>query len=57
MKKKNQIKTKNGVGSVVNEKFVDMEENTREGRSRSTSKEVAGCFHDVVSKNIFLVQF
>ena len=33
-----------------------MEDNTSEGRSSGIRKEVVGCFHCVVGKNIFLVQ-
>ena len=54
---KKRIKTKIGVGSVVKAKVGDMEENTSEGRSRSISKEVEGCFQDLVGKNILLFQF
>ena len=34
MKENKRIKTKIGVGSVLKAKFGEMEENTREGRSR-----------------------
>ena len=40
--------------SVVMEKVGEMEENTREGRSRRVSKEVVGCVQDVVGQNKFL---
>ena len=45
------------MGSVVNAKFGEMEENKREGRTRRMRKEVVGCVQDVVGKNILLVQF
>ena len=57
MKEKDRIKTKIGVGSLVKAKVRKMEENTREGRSRRTRKEVVGCVEAVVGKKKFLVQF
>ena len=39
------------------EEAREMEKNTREGRSRTTRKEVVGCVQDVVGENKFLVQF
>ena len=57
MKEKNQNKTKMGVGSVVKAKVGEIEENTREERIRRISKEVVGCVHAIVVKNILLSQF
>ena len=57
MKEKNQNKTRIGVGSVVKAKVGEMEDNTREERSRRVSKEVVGCVQRVVGKKRFLVQF
>ena len=57
MTEKKRIKTKIGVGSVVKAKVREIEENTREGRSRRMRKEVVGCVQDVVGKKRFLVQF
>ena len=54
---KKRIKTKIGAGSVVKENFGDIEENTREGRSRRIMKEVMGCVQSVVRKKKILVQF
>ena len=48
---------KNGVGSIVKAKVGELGEVTREGRSRSTRKEVMGCVQDVVGKKKFPVQF
>ena len=56
MKDKNHKKTKIGVGSVVTEEVGEMKNNTREGRSRRTRKEVAGCVHDFGRKQIFLIK-
>ena len=57
MKENNWIKTKIGVGSVVKSKVREMEDNTREVRIRSMSKEVLGCVQDVLGKKRSLVQF
>ena len=57
MKEKKRIKTRRGLGYVVKARVGDMEENTREGRSMSTRKEVLVCVQDVVRKKRFLVQF
>ena len=57
MNEKNQIKKKIGSWSVVKAKVGKIEENTREGRSSKMRKEVVGCVHSVVGKNIFIVQF
>ena len=57
MKEKKQNKTRIGVGSVVKAKVGEMEDNTREERSRRVSKEVVGCVQSVVGKKILLVQF
>ena len=54
MKENKRIKTNIEVGSVMKVKVGGLEETTREGRSRRTEKEVAGCGHDVVGKNNFL---
>ena len=45
------------MGSVVKAKVGEIEENTREGRSRRTRKEVVGCVQDVSGKKNFLIQF
>ena len=57
MKEKKQIKTKIGVGSIVKAKVRNMEEKTREGRSRRTRKEATCCIHAMVGKKKFVVQF
>ena len=57
MNVKNQNKTKRGVGFVVKAKVGELENITREIRSRSTRKEVVGCVQSVVGKKKFLVQF
>ena len=57
MKEKKRIKTKIGLWYVVKSEAGYMEENTREGRIRSMSKELVGCFQDVVVKKKFMVQF
>ena len=54
---KNQTKTKSGVGSVVNSKVGELENTTREVRSRRIRKEVVGCLQSVVGKNNLLLQF
>ena len=54
MKEANQSKKNIGVGSIVEEKVGDMEDNTREGRIRRLEKEVMGCVQAVVGKNKFL---
>ena len=46
-----------GVGSAVTAKVGEMEEMTREERSRRTRKELVGCVQAVVGKNKCLVQF
>ena len=50
-------KTKIGVGSVVKAKVGELENITREGRSRRMRKEVVGFVQSVVGKNKFLVLF
>ena len=57
MSVKNQNKMKIEVGYFVKEKVGELEDITREGRTRKMRKEVVGCFHAVVGKNNFLVQF
>ena len=57
MKEKKRIKPKIGVGSLVKAKARKMEENTREGRSRRTRKDVVGCVHIVDGKKKFLALF
>ena len=47
---KNQNKTKIGVGSVVKAKVEDLENLTREGRSRRMRKELVRCVQDMVGK-------
>ena len=56
-KEKKRTKPKIWVGSLIKAKVGNMEENTREGRSRRMSKDVVGCVHSVVGKKKFLVQF
>ena len=56
-KEKKRIKTKIGVGSLVNAEVGDMEYKKREGRSKKTRKEVAGYVHAVAGKKKFLIQF
>ena len=48
---------KNWGGSVVKSNFEEIEENTREVRSRSMGEKFVVCLQVVVEKNIFLVQF
>ena len=57
MNEKKWIKTKIGVGCVVKEKVGDIEENTREGRSRRMRKDMVECVQAVLGKKILLVQF
>ena len=45
-----------GVGSVVKSKVGDMDDNTREGRTRRIGKEVVRCVHDVVGNKKFIVK-
>ena len=45
------------MGSVVKAKVGELENITREGRSRRMRKEVMGCVQSIVGKNKFLVQF
>ena len=56
-KEAKQGKMKIWVGCVVTENVVDMEKNTREGRSRRIMNYFVVCVHSVVGKNKFLVQF
>ena len=49
------IKMKIGVGSVVKAKVREIEDNTKEGRIWSMSKEVVGCVQAVVANKKFLV--
>ena len=55
MEEANQINMKVMVGYFVKAKVRDTEENTKEGRIRSTRKEVVVCVHYVVGKKRFLV--
>ena len=57
MKDKKRIKTKIILVNLANAKIGEMEDNTREGRSRSTRKYVVGCVHAVTKKKRFLVKF
>ena len=50
-------KTKIGVGSVVKAMVGELENITREGRSRRMRKEVVECVQSVVGKKKFLIQF
>ena len=52
-----QINTKIVVGSAVIEKVIELEEITREGRIRMTSKEVMSFVMDMVGKQKFLINF
>ena len=45
------------VGSVVKANVGELEEITREGRTRRTRKEVAGCVQVIVGKKKLLAQF
>ena len=54
---KKQTKKKIGVGFVVKANVGELENITKEGRSRRTRKEVLGCVHSVVVKKKFLFQF
>ena len=56
MIEKNRIKTKVGVGSIVQENVRDMEEKTREGIIRRRMKEVVSLFQAVVGKKRLLFQ-
>ena len=56
MIEKNRIKTKVGVGSIVQENVRDMEEKTREGIIRRRMKEVVSFFQAVVGKKRLLFQ-
>ena len=56
MKVKNQTKTKIGMGSVVKSKVGELENTTRELRSRRMMKEVVGCVQSVVGLKKFIVQ-
>ena len=53
---KKQNKSKIGVGSVVKAKVGELENITREVRSRRISKEVVRCVQAVVGKKNFPVQ-
>ena len=55
MKKK--TKTKIGVGYVVKSKVGELENITREVRSRRMRKDMVGCVQSVVGKKKLLVQF
>ena len=57
MEMKNQTKTKIGVGSVVKAKVGELENITREGRSRRIRKDAVGCVQIVVGNKNILVQF
>ena len=57
MKENKRTKTKIRVESVVKAKVGEMEENTREGRSRSIRKEVVGCVQAFVGKKKILFKF
>ena len=57
IKEKKRIKPKIGVGSLVKAKVGNMEDNTREGRSRGMRKAVVVYSYSVVGKKKFLVQF
>ena len=44
------------MGSVVKSKVGELENTTKEGRSRRISKEVVGCVHSVAENKKFLAQ-
>ena len=52
-----QTKTKIGVGSILKAKVGEMENITREGRSKRMGKEVVGCVQSLVGKKKFPVLF
>ena len=54
MKAKKQTNMNIGVGSVVKEKVVELENITREERIRSMRKEVVGSVQDLASKKKLL---
>ena len=54
---KKQTKTKIGVGSVVKANVGELENITRERRSRRIRKEVVIFVHSMVGKKKFLFQF
>ena len=56
MKDETQIKTKNGVVSVIKNKFGDMEGRKIKGRIKMTRKEEDLCVQAEVGNNIPLVQ-
>ena len=57
MKEKNWRNPEISVGTLVKEKFIDMDDKTREKIISNMSEEVMGCVHDVTGKNKLLVQF
>ena len=57
MKVNTQNKTKIGVEYVVKSKVGELENITREERTRRMMNEVVGCVQAVVGKKKFLVQF
>ena len=57
MKEKKRIKVKIGVGSVVEVKVRDMEENKRDGRTRMMMKYVVECVQYVSGRKRFEVRF
>ena len=57
MEIKKQTKTKIGLGSVVKAKVGELENITREGRSRRMRKDVVGCVQSVVGRKNLLFLF
>ena len=57
MKNNKQIKTNIKVGSIMKAKIGEMEDNTREGKSRRMRKLVVVCVQAMVGEKKFLVQF
>ena len=53
----NQTNTEIGAGSVVNANVGELENITREGRSRRTRKYAVGCVEIVMGKKKFIFQF
>ena len=57
MKETKRRNTKVDVGTLVTAKVREMEEKTRDGRSRRTRKEAVGCVEAMVGNKKFLVRF
>ena len=57
MKGEKYIRKNIGVGSVINVKVREIEDNTRDGRRKSMRKEVVVFVQGMAGKNKLLVQF